>query len=178
MVAEGVVDLLEMIEIHDAQSERLVVVARRGNGLRKLFLKQRPVGQFRQRIAGRQTLQIPIECLQVRGHVVETLAQLDHLGIAGDVDPLTEGVLVLAQLAQLFGKRAQRVDRGLLQHRERHAHGDKHGDNREHQDEALGLFQLGVERAHVLGHRQIHVDLGVGMRVQRIVHHPMRVRIR
>ena len=58
-------------------------------------------------------MQIPIECLQVRGHVVETLAQLDHLGIAGDVDPLTEGVLVLAQLAQLFGKRAQRVDRGL-----------------------------------------------------------------
>jgi len=50
LVSQGIVDLLEMIQVHNQQSQRLTIVDSRGDALFKALVEQVPVRQIGQQV--------------------------------------------------------------------------------------------------------------------------------
>jgi hypothetical protein len=102
-VAEGVVDLLEAVEVEEQHGELALVALRRGDGVAEQLREHRPVGQAGERVVGSEVLDALVGLLAPQ--------ELPDLA-ADDADRLQQARVRLADLPAPEGEHAEETAGG------------------------------------------------------------------
>ena len=168
VVAQGVVDLLEAIEIHDEEREGAVVALSRGDRLLQALLHQQAVRQLRERVGERHAFDVLVEVLETARHVVESRRQLGEIGVPLHLDAPADLALVALLRAQLLDQRAQRTDHDVLEESDRDQNEEQRHRGGGEKDGVAGLLDARVQDLVVLdGLQHVRVVSGRGEHVRR-----------